>query len=84
MSESNKKNGYVSQKAYVRAHLLKGKSITQMDALRLYGSLRLSAIIYDLRDEGIPIITKMIQVDTNKRVGSYHVEESYLKNQNSK
>lgn len=84
MTESNKKKDYMSQKARVRAHLLKGKSITQIDALRLYGSLRLSAIIYDLRDEGIPIVTKMIQVDTNKRVGSYHVEESYLKNTGNK
>lgn len=71
---------FCSQKAMVRSHLLDGKPITQLEALKLYGSLRLSAIIYDLRDEGIPIEMERICVSPRKRVGSYYIKSEHLKN----
>ena len=73
---------FTSQKAQVRHHLLQGKSITPLEALRLCGSLRLSAIIYDLRDEGLPIITEKIQVSPKKRVAKYYIYPKYLEEYN--
>lgn len=74
---------FVSQKKQIRAHLLKGRTITQLEALNLYGCLRLSAVIYDLREEGLPIITEKYQVSPRKRVGRYYIEPKYLETYNN-
>ena len=42
-----------SQINLVRDHLQRGKTITPLEALREYGSLRLSAIIFNLKKEGM-------------------------------
>ena len=39
----------------IKAHLQNGKKITPIDALNLYGCFRLSAIIFNLRQNGYPI-----------------------------
>lgn len=75
---------YSSQKAAIRAWLLKGNSITQLEALRRFGCLRLSAIIFDLREEGLPVITERLQVSPKKRVGNYFIDKDYLKALNEK
>lgn len=62
-----------TQKAQIRAHLLRGESITPMDALRLYGAFRLSAIIFDLRAENLPIQMERIQVAPKKRCARYFI-----------
>lgn len=69
---------FPTQKSIVRQHLLDGKSITQLEALDLCGSLRLSAIIFDLREEGLPIITEKLQVSPRKRVANYYLPKNYL------
>lgn len=69
---------FASQKKLIREHLLNGKHITQLDALKLYGALRLSAIIYDLRAEGLPIVMEKIQVAPKKRVGDYFIRPEDL------
>lgn len=69
---------FPTQKSIVRQHLLDGKSITQLEALDLCGSLRLSAIIFDLREEGLPIITEKLQVSPRKRVANYYLPKDYL------
>ena len=69
---------FASQKKQIRKHLLSGKHITQLDALKLYGCLRLSAVIYDLRAEGLPIVTEKIQVAPKKRVGDYFLKPEDL------
>ena len=68
-----------TQKAQVRAHLLRGDKLTPLEALNMYGTLMLSAIIYDLRnDEGLPIQMERIQVAPKKRVAQYWIEQEYL------
>ena len=47
----------LTQKQCVLAHLKKGKAITPMDALNLFGSFRLSSIIERLRNDGHKIET---------------------------
>lgn len=51
---SNKK---ATKKSKVIYHLQKFGNITSTEAIELYGATRLSAIIYDLRDEGYNIET---------------------------
>ena len=46
-----------SQKNKIKQHLEDKQGITPMDALRLYGCFRLSAIILKLKEEGMKIVT---------------------------
>lgn len=60
-----------SQNKQIRAHLESGKSITALEALSLYGCLRLSGRIYDLtHDEGMDIHSEMVKRN-GKRVAEY-------------
>lgn len=70
---------FVSQKAQIRAWLLDGHTLTPLEALRMFGSLRLSAIIFDLREDGLPIVTEKIQVAPRKRVAEYSLQKDYIK-----
>lgn len=60
-----------SQNKQIRAHLESGKTITALEALRLYGCLRLSGRIYDLtHDEGLNINSRMVNRN-GKRIAEY-------------
>lgn len=52
-----------SQKQNVLEYLEIGNKITPLEALYQFGSFRLSAIIFDLRQEGFNIITHNKKVD---------------------
>lgn len=52
--------GKVSQKSKVLNHLQNHRCITSMEAFSKYGATRLSAIIFDLRDEGYMIKTNKV------------------------
>jgi len=52
-----------SQKQNVLEYLEIGNKITPLEALYQFGSFRLSAIIFDLRQEGFNIITHNKTVD---------------------
>lgn len=67
-----------TQKANVRAWLLDGRSITPLEALNKFGSLRLSAIIFRLREEGLPIEMERLQVSPKKRVARYFIKKENL------
>ena len=69
---------FPTQKSIVRQHLLDGNSITPLEALNICGSLRLSAIIFKLREEGLPIVTEKIQVSPKKRVAQYSLPKEYI------
>ena len=66
---------YNSQKENVLAHLMKGFSITPLDALEQYGCFRLAAIIHNLRSEGNPIKKKKI-TRTGKTFASYRLDDN--------
>lgn len=68
-----------TQKSMVRAWLLKGNHLTPLEALNRFGSLRLSAIIFDLREEGLKIETDKLQVSPRKRVADYYIKPENLK-----
>ena len=48
-----------NQTTEILKHLKKHRSITSIDAIELYGATRLASIIYNLRQRGYMIETKM-------------------------
>jgi len=60
-----------SQKTAILAHLKTGRSITPLEALRLFGCLRLGARIHELKGEGHAIHSERVEVGPGKRVASY-------------
>ena len=67
-----------TQKANVRAWLLNGNTITPLEALNKFGIFRLAAVVHELRDEGLPIVTEKIQVSPKKRVAQYSLPKEYI------
>jgi hypothetical protein len=64
-----------TQKANVRAWLLNGNTITPLEALNKFGIFRLAAVVHELRDEGLDIITEKFQVSPKKRVAKYYLKK---------
>ena len=63
-----------SQTALIKGWLLNGKSITQLDALNMFGCFRLAARIANIREEGFDIVTDMITVN-DKRIAQYYLSK---------
>lgn len=59
-----------SQNALIKGWLLNGKSITALDALNMFGCFRLSARIANLKDQGMDIVTDMVNIN-DKRIARY-------------
>ncbi len=53
-------NTTVSKKERIKIRLLNGFAISGLDALKEFGLYRLSSVINRLRNEGLPIKTKMV------------------------
>lgn len=49
-----------SQREQILQYLKNGNSITQMEAIEMFGCTRLAARINEIRDAGYPIKSKMI------------------------
>ncbi len=64
----------MSQTDRILAHL-KCEPITPLQALRLYGCLRLGARILDLRSKGYAISTDMIEISGRQRVARYSLDK---------
>jgi phage-related holin len=58
---------------------LKKEPLTPLVALKKYGTLRLSAIVFNLRNEGHNIKTDMVKVGTRNKP-KYVAQYSLLKN----
>ena len=63
----------MSQKARIREALLCGMTITKLEALRWFGSLNFGARIGELREEGMDIVTTMVELYNGKTVAKYHL-----------
>lgn len=63
--------------AMIRDWLESGKSITGLDALRMWGCFRLPSRIHDLRERGMDNIEKeMITLPNGKRVAKYFIRQT--------
>jgi hypothetical protein len=63
-----------SQTALIKGWLLNGRSITQLDALNMFGCFRLAARIANIREEGFDIVTDMVTVN-DKRIAQYYLSK---------
>lgn len=61
----------MSQNLEILEHLKTGATLTPLEALRMFGSLRLSGRIYDLKQDGWPIFCDRLDAGSGKRVGHY-------------
>lgn len=61
-----------SQTALIKGWLLNGYSLTTLEALTMFRCFRLAARVADLRDEGMPILTEMVDIN-GKRVAKYSI-----------
>lgn len=71
-----------TQKAIIHAELKDGKTVTALEAFKLCGSLRLSSIIFILRDEGYNITTTMVERN-GKHIAEYSLNENERVNNDS-
>ena len=71
LSTNNETNVRKSQEKRVLAYLKDGYTITQLEALQMFGCMRLSDRIFTLRNKGYNIKTKMVVTNTGKKVGQY-------------
>jgi hypothetical protein len=62
-----------SQAAQIGAYLMQGNKITPLEALNLFGSLRLSAVIFTLRERGYKIQVERVKTNTGKWVAQYWI-----------
>jgi len=65
-----------SQNQTIARHLKKYKSITPFKALYEYGIMRLAARCYDLKSEGIPIKSELIDVGDGIKYARYTLMSS--------
>jgi hypothetical protein len=61
-----------TQKEQIKKHLLNRKSITPIQALNKFGCLRLAAVIYKLKNEGLKIMTE-IEYNKKKQFAKYRL-----------
>ena len=65
-----------SQNKAILAYLQEGKTITAIEALRLFGCFRLTSRIHDLTKRGVAISRKYIITNNGKRVMQYSLAQN--------
>jgi len=60
-----------SQEKSVLEYLQNGNTITPLEALNMFGSLRLAALIHTLKSKGFDIRSEMITTASGKSVAQY-------------
>ncbi len=68
---NDNKETSVTQCNMIAAWLKEGRTLTSLDALRLFGCMRLASRICDLRDRGMDIKTIKVKVAPRKWVTEY-------------
>lgn len=64
-----------SQCAMIKRYLLSGKSITAIDALNMFGCMRLASRICDLREQGLNIGKRRLHLWNGKTVCEYFLNK---------
>lgn len=73
--------GQGSKGRAIRAWLLSGRPLTQLEATMKFGYLRLGALVFDMRKEGIPVKTIKVEQEDGGAYARYYIEPSVLPNQ---
>jgi len=61
----------MTQKEAIKRHLVAGRTITPLEAIHEYGTIRLGAYIHLLRKEGMNIRTNMVRSFNGKTYAEY-------------
>ena len=77
-AKPNKKSQGVKGKA-IRQWLLSGRPLTQLEATLNFNYLRLAALIFEMRQEGIPIRKTMIEQEDGSAYARYIVDKNFIK-----
>lgn len=62
-----------SQKEVLLQHLRTHGSITKLDALQLYGIMNTGGRIHELQRDGHPVLSRMVDTHSGKRVAEYYI-----------
>lgn len=62
-----------SQTDRILEYMLSGKSITPLEALNLFGSMRLGARIADIKAKGYLVYSEFVETENGKKVKKYHL-----------
>lgn len=73
-NNDNKKQSF-TQCNMIAEYLENGYSITALEALQMFGCMRLASRICDLRDRGYNIATCKIKTETGKYVTEYTLKK---------
>ena len=60
-----------TQASRILAHLKAGRRLTQLDAEEEFGCRRLAARIGELRKEGFPVESRMVETSSGAKVAEY-------------
>ena len=72
----------MTQEDRILADLKAGKTISPLDALHDYGTMRLGARCYDLKRKGYPVKSKLVK-SNGKHYAAYYLEqEEAVRNHN--
>ena len=67
-----------SQNARILDHLMSGRTLNQLEALKLFGCMRLPARITELKQQGWNIDCKMVKNTSTKKIyGQYSLLTRY-------
>lgn len=61
----------MTQTKAIHQALKRGEKLTPLEALKKYGTLRLGARIWDLKQAGVRIKRELVEVGDGKRVARY-------------
>lgn len=75
MNNNDNKRQSFTQCNMIAEYLEKGYSITALEALQMFGCMRLASRICDLRDRGYNIATCKIKTETGKYVTEYTLKK---------
>lgn len=73
MNNNENQQSSISQNKEILKYLREGNKITPLEALNLFGCLRLGARIFDLKEQGHNIETKRVTLGNGKRVAEYQL-----------
>lgn len=62
-----------TQCAQIKAWLQAGKKLTSLEALKLFGCMRLASRIHDLRNAGLDIHKEKVKTPSGKTVTQYSI-----------
>ena len=62
----------MSQSKDIKHYLSSGYSLTPLEALNKFGCMRLAAVVYDLKKEGMAIGSRTIKSLNGKRYSEYY------------